>query len=264
MTGTSFGTLVTKNVVAVIAFIMFVTSGRVATAVEIKLLCAVALQPGTVELIPKFENSSGHKVIIAYGTVGAVADRVQKAEVVDVAISSAPLIEDLQKQGKVVAGGPSIAKVGVGIFSRKGAVKPDLTSVDGFRRSLLAANSIAYVDPSSGGASGIYIASMLDRLGIGAEMRSKTKLFPPSGPLYGPLYASVTNGEAEIGFNQISEVLAQPSVEFAGPLPPAIQNYTQFSAGIVTTSKQVDAGKALVAFLVSPSAQAILKAKGFE
>src|SRR5437764_7089408 len=147
-------------------------AGNTARAAEIKILCAVALQPGMIELIPDFEISSGHKITITYGTAGAVADRIQKGEAADIAISSGPLIDQLQAQGNVAAGSRvNIAKVGVGVFVRKGGTKPELASVDGFRRSLLAAQSIAYVDPSGGGASGIYIASLLERLGIAAEMK---------------------------------------------------------------------------------------------
>jgi len=238
-----------------------ITAGSTARAAEIKLLAAVALQPGFIALIPDFEKSSGHKVTIAYGTAGAVADRVQKGEAADIVINSAPLIDKLQAQGKVVADSRvNIAKVGIGVFVRKGGTKPDLASVDGFKRSLLAAKSIVYVDPSSGGASGIYVASLLERLGIAAEMKPKTKLSPPAAALY----ASVAAGEADMGFNQISEVLAHPTVEFAGGLPSAIQNYTQFAAVIVTGSSQTDAGRALVTFLSSPAAQTVLKAKGFE
>ena len=241
-----------------------ITAGNTAGAAEIKLLAAVALQPGFITLIPDFEKSSGHKVTIAYGTAGAVADRVQKGEAADIVINSWPMIDQLQAQGKVVAGSRvNIAKVGIGVFVRKGGTKPDLASVDGFKRSLLAAKSIAYIDPSSGGASGIYIASLLERLGIAAEMKPKTKLhFPPAGAKV--LYASVAAGEADMGFNQISEVLAQPTVQFAGGLPSAIQNYTQFAAVIVTGSSQTDAGRALITFLSSPAAQTVLKAKGFE
>ena len=104
------------------------------------------------------------------------------------------------------------------------------------------------------------MASLLERLGIAVEMKPKTKLFPPAEVLY----ASVASGDVEIGFNQISEVLAQPTVEFAGPLPSAIQNYTQFAPGIVTSSSQTEAGGALVTFLSSPAAKTVLKAKGFE
>ena len=125
---------------------------------------------------------------------------------------------------------------------------------------MLAATSIIYPDPAGGGASGIYMASLLERLGIAADMKPKTKL-SPSGKV---LYASVASGDVEIGFNQISEVLDQPTVEFVGPLPSAIQNYTQFAPGIVTGSNQTDAASALVTFLSSPAAQTALKAKGFE
>jgi molybdate transport system substrate-binding protein len=237
-----------------------ITAGSTARAAEVKLLCAVALQPAMVALIPNFERSSGHKVIIAYGTAGAVADRVTKGEAADIVISAGPLIDQLQAQGKVLADSRvTVAKVGVGVFVRKVAAKPDISSADAFKRSMLAARSIAYPDPAGGGASGIYVASLLERLGIAVEMKPN-KLFPPTEVLY----ASVANGEVEIGFNQISEILAQPTVELAGPLPSAIQNYTQFAPGIVTGSSQTDAARALVTFLSSPAAQTVLKAKGFE
>ncbi|MET4485241.1 molybdate ABC transporter substrate-binding protein [Bradyrhizobium sp. LA7.1] len=237
-----------------------ITAGTIARAAEIKLLSASALHPAIDALIPDFEKSSGHKVTVAYGTAGAVADRVQKGEAADIVISSVPMIDRLQAQGKVVAGDRVIiAKVGVGAFVRKGAAKPDISSVDAFKRSMLAAKSIACPDPAGGGASGIYVASLLERLGIAAEMKPKTKL-----STLATLYASVASGEVEIGFNQISEVLAQPTVEFAGPLPSEVQNYTQFAPGIVTGSNQADAARALVTFLTSPAAQTVLKAKGFE
>ncbi|MGY4285525.1 ABC-type molybdate transport system substrate-binding protein [Bradyrhizobium sp. LM2.7] len=125
---------------------------------------------------------------------------------------------------------------------------------------MLAARSITYPDPAGGGASGIYMASLLERLGIAGQMKPKTKLSPSAKVLY----ASVASGDIEIGFNQISEVLAQSTVEFAGPLPSEIQNYTQFAPGIVAGSNQTEAARALVMFLTSPAAQTVLKAKGFE
>ncbi|MGH6642799.1 MAG: molybdate ABC transporter substrate-binding protein [Bradyrhizobium sp.] len=238
-----------------------IVAGRTASAAEIKLLSAVALHPAIDALIPDFEKSSGHKVTVAYGTAGAVAERVQKGEAADIVISSVPMIDRLQAQSKVVAGDRVIiAKVGVGAFVRKGTAKPDISSADAFKHSMLAARSIAYPDPVGGGASGIYVASLLERLGIAGEMKPKTKLLPPTEVLYG----SVASGDVEVGFNQISEILAQPTVEFAGPLPSAIQNYTQFAPGIVADNSQTDAARALVAFLSSPAAQTVLKAKGFE
>ena len=195
------------------------TGGSTARTAEFKLLCAVALQPGFDELISDFEKSSGHKVTVAYGNAGAIADRFQKGEAADLVINAAPLMDQLRPQGKVVAGDRIIiAKVGVGAFVRNGAAKPDISSADAFKRSMLAARSIIYPDPAGGGASGIYMASLVERLGIAGEMKPKTKLSPSANVLY----ASVANGDVELGFNQISEVLAQPSVEFAGPLPSAI------------------------------------------
>lgn len=238
-----------------------ITAASTARASEIKLLCAVALHPAIDVLIPDFEKSSGHKVTVAYGNAGAIADRFQKGEAADLIINAAPFMDTLRAQGKIVAGDRIIiAKVGVSAFVRKGAPKPDISSADAFKRSMLAAKSIAYPDPAGGGASGVYMASLLERLGIAEDMKSKTKLSPAGNVLY----ASVASGDVEIGFNQISEVLAQPTVEFVGPLPPAIQNYTQFSPGIVSGSNQAEAARALVAFLTSAAAETVLKAKGFE
>jgi molybdate transport system substrate-binding protein len=238
-----------------------ITAASTARAAEIKLLCAVALHPAIDALIPDFERSLGHTVTVAYGNAGAIADRFQKGEAADLVINAAPLMDQLRAQGKVVADDRIIiAKVGVSAFVLKGATKPDISSAEAFKRSMLAARSITYPDPAGGGASGIYMASLLERLGIAEQMKPKTKLSPSAKVLY----ASVANGDVEIGFNQISEVLAQPTVEFAGPLPSAIQNYTQFAPGIVTGSNQADAARALVAFLTSPPAQSVLKAKGFE
>jgi len=244
-----------------LGFALFgVTAGSTAGAAEMKLLCAVALHPAIDVLIPDFEKSSGHKVTVAYGTAGAVTKRIQKGEAADIAISSVPMIDRLQTQGKVVAGDRVIiAKVGVGVFVRKGAAKPDISSAEAFKRSMLTAKSIAYPDPARGGASGIYVHSLLEKMGIAAEMKPKTKFSK-----LGTLYKSVASGEVEIGFNQVSEIMAQPTIELVGPLPSAIQNYTQFVPGIVTGSSQADSAKALIAFLYSPAAKTALKAKGFE
>lgn len=256
-----------RNVLSVCATIATVltliggSGGTIAKAAEMKLLCAVALHPAIDVLIPDFEKSSGHKVTVAYGNAGAIADRFQKGEAADLLINAAPLMDQARSRGKVVAGEPIIiAKVGVSAFVRKGATKPDISSADAFKRSMLAARSIAYPDPAGGGASGIYLAKLLEKMGIAEEMKPKTRLSPAGSVLY----ASVASGEVEIGFNQISEVLAQPSVELVGPLPSEIQNYTSFSPGIVAGTSRADVAGALAEFLASPAAQAVLRSKGFE
>lgn len=243
----------------VLGLALFGILGNVAHAAEIKLLSASALHPAVDALVPDFEKSSGYKVVVDYGTAGAVADRIQKGEAADIIISSVPTIDRLQAQGKVGGDRVIIAKVGVGAFVRKGAAKPDMSSAEAFKRLMLASKSIAYPDPAGGGASGIYVARLLERLGIAAEMKPKTRLSTLK-----TLYASVASGDVEIGFNQVSEILAQPNIELVAPLPPEIQNYTQFAPGIVIGSSQADAARALVTFLSSPTAHAVLRAKGFE
>lgn len=241
--------------------LVFYDFNSIAVAAEIKLLSAVALKPIMDTLVPEFEKSSGHKVTIGYGTVGALTERVQKGEPADVAIVAGAQIDNLQTQGKVVEGSrTNIAKVGVGAVVRKGSTKPDISSVDAFKRTMLSAKSILYPDPAGGGPPGIWMSGLLDRLGIGAEMKPKTKLANP-GPNF---YDSVASGEVEIGFNQISENLAASNVDAIGPLPPTIQNFTQFAAGIGASSAQVDAAKMLIDFLTSPASAALLKAKGYE
>ncbi|OSI22514.1 MULTISPECIES: molybdate ABC transporter substrate-binding protein [Bradyrhizobium] len=236
------------------------TMGAVAGAADLKLLSASALHPAIDDLIPDFEKSSGHKVTVDYGTAGAVAERVLKGEAADIILSSVQAIGRLETQGKVLAENRIvIAKVGVGAFVRKGAAKPDMSSADAFKRAMLAARSIAYPDPAGGGASGVYVANLLERMEIAGEMKPKTRLSTLE-----TLYASVATGEVEIGFNQVSEILAQPTVELIAPLPLDIQNYTQFAPGIITGSNQADAAKALVAFLSSPASRTVLKTKGFE
>jgi len=138
---------------------------------------------------------------------------------------------------------------------RKDAAKPDLSSSETFKRSMSAAKSITYPDPVGGGASGIYMARLFERLGMAGEMNPKTRLSRSAKVLY----ESVASGGVEIGLNHISEVLAQPSVQFTGPLPSEIQNYTQFAPGIITGSSQGDAAGALVTFLASPAAKTVLK-----
>jgi molybdate transport system substrate-binding protein len=200
-------------------------------------------------------------VTIVYGPAGALVARVQKGEAVDVAILLGSQIDNLLTEGKVVAGSRiDIVKVGISVFVRKGAAKPDISSLDAFKRSVLAAKSIAYVDPATGGASGIYMAKLFDRLGLAEDLKPKTKLTPPPPAAF----AGVASGDVEMGFNQTSEILAAQGVDLAGPLPAEIQNYSLFAAGIVESSKQADAAKALITFLSSPTASTVMKAKGFE
>jgi molybdate transport system substrate-binding protein len=226
----------------------------VVNGADIKVLSAGALEPPLNDLLPQFERSSGHKVTIIYETVGALMSRLQRDEPADVAIVSGQQNEDLQKQGKIVVGSRhDIAKVGLGVGVRKGAPKPDISSVDSFKGALLAAKSIAYGDPAGGASSDIYIVKLFDRLGIAAEMRPKTKIFPLTAyGLQSPVLEVVAKGQVEMGFRQASVIMAAQDLDFVGPLPAAIQSYTLFAAGLVASSKHQDAGKALIQFISSP------------
>jgi len=251
-----------KTAIAAFAFVLTAVATPTAqNGAEVKLLSAAALRHTFGELLPRFERDTGRKVNVAYGSVGALTDRLKGGEVADVVIVSDAQMDELQRLGKVVAGTQlDLARVGVGIFVRKDGPRPDISSVDAFIRALLAAKAVAYSDPLGGGPAGIYMAHLMEQLGISVEMKQKTKLYPP-GPLQ---YESVANGEADLGFEQVSLILEQPIVELLGHLPAPIQNYTTFAVGIATSGDQTDSGKALIGFLSSPAAQTLMKANGFE
>jgi len=247
------------SLAAALGCVLLSLTGTVAGAAEIKFLCPVAMTAVMSELIPQFERASSHKVTVEYATVGVITDRILKGDAADVTIVSKGQSEELQKQGKIVAGSQAdIARVGYGLFVRKGASKVEIQSVDAFKRSVLAAKSITYIDPATGAPSGIYAARLMERLGIAAEAKAKTRLGKPGAEGLEP----VAKGDAEIGLGLTSA--AAPGVELVGPLPAEIQSYTEYAAGLLVTSKQAEAGKALIAFLSSSAGQSILKSKGFE
>jgi molybdate transport system substrate-binding protein len=211
--------------------------------------------------VAQFEKSSPHKVKVEYATVGALSERLQKDAGADVAIVSARLLEDLLKQGKIVAGSRAdIAKVGVGVFVRAGASKPDIGSAHALKRTLLAAKSVGYGDPAAGGISGVHMAGVVERLGVAADMKPKTRLFANSHAVL----EAVAKGDADIGIGLTSDVALLSSVDLVGPLPREVQNFTLYAAGIPASSRQADAAKALMQFLSSPFGRALLKTKGFE
>ena len=248
-------------VVAMWSFFFVTDSVNTAVAVDLKLFCPVAIRGAMSEIAPQFERSAGHKAIVEYATVGVIVDRLLKGDAGDVAITSAPQFEDLQKQGKIVAGSRvDVARVGVGAFVRAGAPKPDISSADAFRRTLLAAKSVGYGDPAAGGVSGVHMAGLVERLGIASELKPKTKLLPNSQAVL----AAIAKGEVEIAIGLTSDTALVSGVDLVGALPADIQNFTLYAVGILASSKQMDAGKAFISHLSAPAAKAVLKAKGFE
>lgn len=247
---------------AVFSFLLFVfVPVGLAGAEEIKLLHATALHAALKDVVPRFEKASGHKVVVQYATAGLITGRIQKDEPADVGIVTTAQAENLRKQGKLV--GDSlvvVGKVATGVYVPKGAPKPDITSVDAFKRALLNARAVAHADPAGGGASGIYAAGLIQRLGLAEQLKPKIRLYPGAAVIF----PAVARGEADIAIGQVSEILDFPDVDLVGPLPTEIQNYTEFTAGIVASSKRVDAAKALIAFIRTPESRALMKTRGFE
>jgi molybdate transport system substrate-binding protein len=232
-----------------------------AAAGEIKVLSPGSTEGAFSDLLPQFEKASGHTIRIEYGPAGALAARVGKGEVADVAILSEPQVQELQKQGKLAQGSAAVlAKVGIGVFVRKGDPKPEIGSVNAFLRSLSNARTIAYADPKLGGSASILVGDLMKSLDVTGSIGPKTRLVPPAKPLLD----LVAGGGIDFGFNPIPEILSDPRVELVGPLPAEIQKYTLYAAGLVEGSRQQEAFKALVTFLSSPAATAVMKAKGFE
>ena len=237
--------------------------GIKAEAAELKVLSAFGMQSVLEDLGPKFERATGHKLTLAFATGGATVKRVQDGEAADVVITVRPGIDSLVKDGKAPAGSMTVlAHSGIVVIVRKGEPTPDVSSPDALKRALLAAKSISYVNPASGGASGIHFAKVLDRLGIANEMKSKTVFPNPQTPA--AVGVVVANGEAEIGVHIVQEVISVAGIEIVGPLPGDLQATIVFAAAIMGGTESAEAAKALVSFLRTPEAAAVIKTKGME
>jgi len=233
-----------------------------ASAAEVRVMISGGLSAAYNALAPEFERQTGNKVLTTYGpsmgtTVNAIPVRLERGEPADVLILVGYALGDLIKQGKVVADSRvDLVKSPIGIAVKSGAPKPDISSADSLKRALLAAKSVAYSDS----ASGVYVSTELfQKLGIADQMKDKARKIPAT-----PVAEIVARGDAEIGFQQISEMLPVPGVDIVGPLPADLQKITVFSAGIASVSKEPDAGKALIKFLASPAASAALIKSGLE
>ncbi len=243
-----------------IGFMFLLLVGIAAEAAELKVLSANAMRAVMEDLGPKFERASGHKLAITFDGLGAVVKRVQGGETADVVIIPRQGIDGFVKDGKAAANNVTvIARSGFGVAVRKGAPRPDISSPEALKRTLLAANSITYSNPALDGASGTHVAKVLDRLGIANEMKPKTVFSPPAAA--GVL---VANGEAEITVQQFQYLISVAGIELVGPLPGDLQESTVFAAAIMASAKNAEASKALVDFLRTPEAAAVIKAKGME
>ena len=244
-----------------IGFMFLLVVGIAAEAAEVKVLSASAFRYVMTDLGPKFERATGHKLAITFGNLGAIVKRVQGGETADVVIVPRQGIDGFVKDGKADAGNvTALARAGMGVAIRKGAPKPDISSPEALKRTLLAAKSITYGNPADGGVDGTHFAEVLARLGIANEMKSKT-VFPKAAGLVGGF---VANGEAELGVQQIQNLISVPGIELVGPLPGNLQNTIVFAAVVMAGAGNAEASKALVDFLRTPEAAAVIKAKGME
>jgi molybdate transport system substrate-binding protein len=233
-----------------------------ANAAEVRVMISGGLTAAYKELVPEFERLTGNKVLTAYGpsmgtTVNAIPVRLERGEPADVLIMVGYAQGDLVKQGKVIADSRvDLVKSPIGIAVKSGAPKPDISSADAVKRALLAAKSIAYSDS----ASGVYVSTeMFEKLGVAEAMKDKARKIPAT-----PVGEIVAHGDAEIGLQQISELKPVEGIDIVGPLPDDLQKITVFSAGIATVSREPDAGKALIKFLASPAASAVIVRSGLE
>jgi molybdate transport system substrate-binding protein len=249
-----------SRIIVTIGFAIALAVPAPSDAAEIKILTSRAMNHVLTELGGAFQHTTEHKITLILAPPTEIVRRVVNGEIVDVVISGAS-VNYLLQQGKIAPGDwVVLARVGIGVAVRTGGPKPDINSVDAFRRTLLAAKSIVYTDPAVGGASGIHFEKMLDRLGIAKEVKAKSILNAQAATK--PSAEFVARGEAELGIQLISEIVSVPGAELLGPLPGDLQAMTVILAGILTTAPELDAARALLKFLTSPAAAAAIKAAG--
>jgi molybdate transport system substrate-binding protein len=232
-----------------------------ASAAELQVFAAGAVQSVMQDIGPEFERASGHKLTFSFGTVGALQNRIVAGEAADVAVLSVAGITGLAERGLATPEGrATIGTIGSGIAIKAGAARPAIATPDELKVTLLAAKSISYGDPARGATSGIHFAGVLERLGIAEAMKAKTFLVP-----FGvEAIERVAKGDSELAVSQASEILANPGVVLAGPLPRELQNATTYAATMVASTKSREAVQALLAFIASAPVIAKFRAMGFQ
>jgi ABC-type molybdate transport system substrate-binding protein len=229
----------------------------VATFADITVIASNAVKEALAELVPRFEQASGHAVTTIWGGTLDISQRIGDGEVVDIVILGAERIEDFIRQGRISAGSRvDIARCGIGVAVPAGASKPDISSGGALKASLLAVGSIVL----SSGPSSIYLAGLFHKMGIADQIKSKINQIGPGLPVG----KALANRKGEIGFTQVSELLAVEGIDYVGPLPADVQHITVFSAGIHAAAPAPDAAKALLEFLTSPQAAAAIRHSGME
>ena len=232
-----------------------------ASAAEIKVFSTIGVQAALEELTPKFEKETGNKLAITWGTAAILVKKIQAGESADLLVLTKQGLNDLIKDNKVAPGSNAdFASSGMAVVVKAGAPKPDISSADAYKQTLLKAKSIAYSNPASGGASGVFFAKSLEKMGIADQMKDKSHFPPPSGNSAN----LVVSGEAELAIQQEPEVMSVSGVDIVGPPPGDLNNITTYSAGVPPDSKEPNGAKALIKFLQTPEAAAVYKARGLK
>lgn len=222
---------------------------------EIKVLSGGAMQGLVAEAVPLFERESGDKVAVEIGLTSALRKAIAGGAAFDIALLPRGDIDALARDGKIAGGAEKdIARSAIGVAVRAGAAKPDIATVEAFKRAVLEAGSVTYSD----GPSGLYVAGLMDRLGVAGAIKSRIRLTT------GPVAELLARGEAELGIQQIVAILPVKGAELVGPLPPELQNIIVYAAGISARSANPKAAQALIGFLGRPETARIIRAKGLE
>jgi molybdate transport system substrate-binding protein len=249
--------LVAKSLL--LAFVLFVGAS---SAADVQVMTSGAFTAAFLHLAPEFERTHHTRIVTTFGaSMGNAPDsipsRLDRGEPADIVILAAPALDELIQAGKVLPGSRvDLVRSSIGVAVRAGAPKPDIATLDALKRTLLAAKSIAYSDS----ASGVYLShDLFQRLGIADQIAAKCKRIASE-----PVGEVVARGDAEIGFQQISELLPVHGIDYVGPLPLGAQKVTIFSAGVAAASKHPDSARALIRFLASPAAAPAIAATGLE
>jgi molybdate transport system substrate-binding protein len=230
---------------------------------EIRIISSTAMKTSLDALAPGFERETGHQLVFSFGPSARITKRVSDGEQNDITISTDKGVDDLVAQGRIVAGTRAdLARSAMALAVQKGARRPDISSAEKFKQTLLAAKSLGMSNPVGGGQSGANLIKIFDRLGITEAMKPKCT-YGPGGPA-GLIGNYLVRKEVEIGIQQLPELMAVPGIDIVGPLPPDIQSMTMFSAGLSTAAKNADGAKALIKFLTTPAAKAVFKSKGMD
>jgi molybdate transport system substrate-binding protein len=226
-------------------------------AAEVKVLASGAIKEAAAELFPQFEKASGHKIAVTWAGTVDIKKRIAAGEVFDLVIVASPEVDAFMKDGKFTAGTKvDLVRSSVGVAVKPGAPKPELKSGDDLKKALLEAKSVGY----STGPSGVYLQKLFDKMGIADQVKAKAKITPPGVPVA----SVIRSGEADIGFQQVSELIHEPGIDFLGPIPADVQNITVFSSAIPAGAKAQVEAKALQKFLTAPAAAPIIKKHGLE